>query len=167
MCHNGHLPVVRVSQMIDQNSKIIIFIIIPIEYSQTQMSSGGARANSWLFLTRILDYHCCNLVPCMLLIHYMEYQHPWHENQWKKVFQANSHSSVTSKFFAWNLVSFSWMTLASNKSYINMKESCLRSDRYTAILPDACWCLLNDLLMISVVAQSLCHKSSNHAVNYH
>ena len=60
----------------------------------------------------------------------------------------------------------SWATLASFKSYINMKEIQMSSDRKIAILLDACWCILNDFLMAAVVAWSLWHKSSNDAACY-
>ena len=55
-CHNSHLPVVMNNQMIDQNTRIIIFIVIPFEYSQTTVSSGGAWPMLDFSLLRIIDY---------------------------------------------------------------------------------------------------------------
>ena len=60
-----------------------------------------------------------------------------------------------------------WISLASFKSYINMNESQIRSDRKIAIHHDAFSFLLNDLLMAAVFMQLLSHKSSNDAACYH
>ena len=54
VCHNKYLPVVRISQMIGQNTRIIIYIVILFEYSLTEVSSRGAMAIARLFLSE--DY---------------------------------------------------------------------------------------------------------------
>ena len=41
MCQNQPLLMVRIIQMIDQNTRIIMFIVIFFEYSQTGVSFGG------------------------------------------------------------------------------------------------------------------------------
>ena len=60
--HNGCSPVVGISQMIYQYTRVIIFIVIPFEYSQTPVSS---REGAWplldFSLLRIIDYECRKL----------------------------------------------------------------------------------------------------------
>ena len=43
-CYNRGLPVVRISQTINQNNSIVIFIVILFEYSQTCSEFQGGMA---------------------------------------------------------------------------------------------------------------------------
>ena len=52
---------------------------------------------------------------------------------------------------------FWWMTLASYKNYINMKESQIRCDKKIAILPDICLCLVNDAYWWHQCWHKCCH----------
>ena len=47
--------------MIDQNTRIKIFIVISFEYSQTLVSSGVLMVIAWIFLLNIIDYESSNL----------------------------------------------------------------------------------------------------------
>ena len=57
-CQNRPLLVVMISQMIDQNTRIIIFIIIPFKYCWTWVSLVGTMAIACVFLLMIIDYKC-------------------------------------------------------------------------------------------------------------
>ena len=58
------LSVVRINQMIDQNTRIIvIFIVIPLNIPELTVSSRVVMAIARLFpLVRIIDYKCSDLV---------------------------------------------------------------------------------------------------------